>query len=915
VGGTGQGQPVWRLRVEPTENAGAPVALDEHQQTLVDLVAAPGHGPVLLLAGPGTGKTTTLVEAVAARVAAGADPGRILTLTFSRKAANELRARIGARLERTVAAPLAWTFHGFGFSLLGRSQAADDLGRTLRLMSGPEQDVAVRELLTHDPEVGSVHWPRELHAALPTRGFTDEVRTLLGRARSLGLGPADLRRVAAGRDDWAAVAEFMAEYLDVLDSRGVVDYAELVARAVAYAESDEGQAELRAAYDLVLVDEYQDTDPSQERLLQAIAGSGRDLVVVGDPDQSIYGFRGADVGGILSFPDRFRTADDRPAQTLVLRTSRRCGSQILAAAHRIATQLGGAGTGIVRHLREHRELLPAPDQHEGVVEVRTYATPEAEVASIADVLRREHLHDGTPWSDMAVLVRSGLLAIPPLQRALTQAGVPVDVAGDEVPLAREPVLAPLLTALQVVDNASALTPDVARELMLSPLASIDPGTLRRLGRALREQERRSGVHAGGPPSSGELLRAALADPSRLTDLPARIAAPVRALAELLQNAREVSEQGGTAHDVLWSLWSGTSWPRRLQEASFAGGATGRAADRDLDAVVALFEVAARSDDRLTSRGVGSFLAEVRAQQIPGDTLAERSARPSGVRLLTAHRSKGLEWSVVVVAGVQAEVWPDLRRRGSLLQADRLGHDGLRPAASAAELRRDERRLFYVAVTRAMRRVVLTAVASPAEDGPRPSPFLTDLGVPITPVSSAPLRALTLGDLTAELRALVVDGSVAMPLREAAAERLAVLAQAEVGGRTLVPAAHPDHWWGMHELTHSDRPVRPADRPIELSGSQLEKLDACALQWFFSREARGESSRGTAAGSVGSSTLWRTAWRVVRSLTTSTSSCVTPTPSGTSCSSAPPGSRALSGPRPKPRSNGSCTGTARSVGAR
>ena len=95
-----------------------PVQLDPEQQCVADTIATAGHGPVLLLAGPGTGKTTTVVEAVAARVNAGTPPDRVLTLTFSRKAAKELRTRLGTRLQRTVATPLAWTFHGFGYSLL-----------------------------------------------------------------------------------------------------------------------------------------------------------------------------------------------------------------------------------------------------------------------------------------------------------------------------------------------------------------------------------------------------------------------------------------------------------------------------------------------------------------------------------------------------------------------------------------------------------------------------------------------------------------------------------------------------------------------------------------------------------------------------------------------------------------------------
>ena len=837
----------WELRRGPAASP-RPVVLDKHQQGLVDAVAKPGHGPALLLAGPGTGKSTTLVEAVAARVDAGTDPSRILTLTFSRKAASELRFRIGARLGRTAGVPLAWTFHGFGFSLLSEAQANSDAGRPVRLMSGPEQDVAVRELLSHDLEVESVSWPRSLHAALPTRGFTDEVRALLARARSLGFDANDLRQVAADRDDWAAAAEFMAEYLDVIDGRGVVDYSELVARAVAYAESPVGRERLRKSYDLVLVDEYQDTDPAQERLLQAIAGSGRDLVVVGDPDQSIYAFRGAEVQNILSFPDRFHHSDGRPASVFVLRTSRRCAPEILDASRKLARKLGGAGTSLVHQLHEHRDLSPVANCGSGSVEVRTFPTAEAEADAIADLLRREHLHTGTAWADMAVLVRSAVTTLPILARALVVRGVPVHVAGDERPLAAEPALAPLLTALTLVDRMEALTPESARELLLSPLGGSDPAALRRLGRALRSLERAES--AASPTQSSELIHRLMLEPSlldRFEGLPAHLCRDVKRLSELLERARAIAAEGGSAHDVLWCLWQGTSWPKRLERAWLAGGSASRAADRELDAVVALFEVAARADERLVAQGVAAFLAEVRAQQIPGDTWGESDSRPTGVRLLTAHRSKGLEWEVVVVAGVQAEVWPDLRRRGSLLQSDRLGPSGLTEPPTTAQLRREERRLFYVATTRAKRRLVVTAVDSPVDDGPRVSTFVDELGVEIVQHGQESARPLTLSALTAQLRSVVCDPAASLDLRRAAADRLALLASTIVDGQPLVAAAHPDRWWGLLPLTASDVPVRNADQPLELSGSQLEKLTGCPRQWFLSREVHAEQSRGAPAG--------------------------------------------------------------------
>jgi len=843
---TGGPRPAYRLTRPPTPARVAPT-LDPAQQAVVDAVRAPGHGPVLVLAGPGTGKTTTVVEAVVARVEAGADPDRILTLTFSRKAAAELRERIAGRLARSVATQSAWTFHAFAYALAGETRAPEDTGRPLRLLSGPEQDVVVRELLAGQLAESTVRWPDELRVALPTRGFADEVRTLAGRARGLGLEPEQLLRLAgAGRPDWAAAAHFLAEYLDVLDAQGLLDYAELVHRAVVLAESAEGRALLRSRYDLVVVDEYQDTDPAQERLLTAIAGDGRDLVVVGDPDQSIYAFRGAEVRGLLEFRDRFRRADGRPAEVRTLQVSRRAGPVLLAASREVARRMPLAGAGLAEPLRTHRGLVAATAQPDGVVEALTFASPGLQLEAVADLLRREHLDDGTPWSSMAVLVRSGARSVPSVRRVLGAAGVPVEVAGDELPLAREPAVQPLLLALRVVGDPAALTAEAARALLLSPLGGADAAALRRLGRALREDDR-AVAGAGGVRPSDELIRETVASPELLVSLDDRVAAPALRLGRLLADARAAVRDGGTVHDVLWRLWSGTGWPRRLDRASASGGSAGRAADRDLDAVVALFETASRDEEQVQRRGVGAFVDQLLAQQIPADTLAERGLRGDAVRLLTAHRSKGLEWEVVVVVDVQEEVWPDLRHRGSLLEADRLHVDGLADPVPMAGLLAEERRLFYVAITRARRRLVVTAVASPEDDGARPSRFLDELGVPVREVRERPARPLTLSALVAELRSVVADPAALPALRGAAAVRLAELARAEEHGVRLAPVAHPDAWWGLDDRTDPGRPMYPDERPLLLSGSSLSGLTECPLKWFLTHEVRAEHARSTALG--------------------------------------------------------------------
>ncbi|MCI3243012.1 ATP-dependent helicase [Streptomyces spinosisporus] len=859
------------VRTPPTRQD--PPRLDASQRSVVDHEG----GPLLVLAGPGTGKTTTLVESVAAHVARGGDPERILVLTFSRKAAVELRDRMALRIG-AAHAPRATTFHSFCYALVRAHQDSDLFVEPLRLLSGPEQDVTVRELLAGQADLerlglAHVRWPDELRACLTTRGFADEVRAVLARSRELGLGPGSLDAFARriGRPDWRAAAAFLAEYLDVLDLQGVLDYAELVHRAVLLARRPEVAGQLAAQYDAVFVDEYQDTDAAQVRLLHALAGGGRTLVAFGDPDQSIYAFRGADVNGILEFPDTFPRADGRPAPVEVLRTSRRSGAALLAAT-RLVTQRMPLTRLPAEKVRAHRALAPVRDG--GRVEVYTYPTPGTELDNIADILRRAHLEDGIPWSEMAVLVRAGSRTIPTVRRALTAAGVPLDIDGDDLPLRHEPAVAPLLTALRAVAAAEAEQPEespsgetqpaepetpptepptswldteTALTLLASPLAGMDAADLRRLGRALRDEERAAGNAL--PPPSDELLARALAEPERLAVHDPAYARGAQRLGALLRKARERLARGGTAEEALWDLWEGTPWPVRLERSARRGGVAGRNADRDLDAVCALFATATRAEERTGGRGALNFLEEIEAEDIAADTLTRRAVRPDAVRLMTAHRSKGLEWRLVVVAGVQEGLWPDLRRRGSLLEADRIGRDGLAEPLTPGALLAEERRLFYVAATRARERLVVTAVKAPADDGDQPSRFLTELGVEPKDVTGRPRRPLSVAALVAELRATTVDPRVSDTLREAAAHRLARLAAlADEDGRPLVPSAHPYRWWGMYEPTESKVPLRDRDQPVVLSGSALDQLaNTCTLQWFLGREVKADAPATTAQG--------------------------------------------------------------------
>lgn len=832
--------PVEFVLSRPAADRAAAPELDAAQRSVVEHRG----GPLLVLAGPGTGKTTTLVEVVVDRIESGElTADQILVLTFSRKAAGELRERIARRLPHTSGTVTALTFHAFCYALVREFSDPEAFAEPPELMTAPARDAAIADLLAgHAPH----QWPESLRQALGTRGLAAEVQAFMAAAATNDLAPDDLRDIAAAQDrpEWARVADAIVEYQYVIDLQNLTDYTDLVTRAAAIAADPAHRRALRERYGLVVVDEYQDTDPLQVRLLRDLAGDGRDLVVVGDHDQAIYGFRGADPTAITRFPQQFG-GPQGPARTVALTTTRRFGPRILAAA---AVALGDPPVppGLdLEAARRHRALRSAAD-HDGAVSVTTHATATAEAEHIAALLRRAHLDDGLGWSDMAVLVRTGADTTR-LQRILVPAGVPLEVAGDEVPLAAEPAVRSLLLGLEAADRISRDQPlgtEMAEALLTGPLAGLDGPDLRRLGRALRRRDPET--------PSAELVAAGLRDPAALgltTTDPATADAveATRGLAELLARAAAVLRRGEPPEQALWTLWNGSRWPERLVQQWQADPEGRLGADRDLDAVCALFRHAARTEEHGRRRNATNFVADLRAQQIPADQLDSSAVRPDAVRLMTAHRSKGLEWPLVVVAGVQAERWPDLRLRGSLLRSEDLAPSG---ATTRGERMREERRLFYVACTRATSRLVVTAVETPTDDGDQPSRFVTDLldagfgpaDRSVLPFGRPP-RPVSLRGVITELRRRGEQDDDP-DVRAEAARMLAEIARADL---SVTRAADPRRWWGLAEPTRAATPWRPTDEPVKLSGSSVDSLTACSLRWFLGHEARGESASTTAQG--------------------------------------------------------------------
>ena len=359
------GQLPFRL-VRSARPVSPPPVLDADQLRVVEH----DRGVLRVLAGPGTGKTTTLVEAAARRVEQGVPVEQLLLLTFSRRAAGQLRDQLTRRLRRTIGEPVARTFHSYAFGLVRRAAvlAGDP---PPRLLSASEQDVTLRELLAGRLADGIDEWPIELAAAVQTQAFADELRELLMRAIERDLWPEDLAALGRrhGRPDWTVAADVYAEYLDVtaLRAPGAFDAPELIQRAVT--ELTNGpellQAE-RTARRRIFVDEYQDTDPAQVELLKLLAAGADELVLIGDPDQAIYAFRGAEQNAMAEIDNHFGSLagivrccrrvvnwnSPRRWDGLLERVPAR-GTDLLAASRRVATRL----TGPVRHRRFDRRRV------------------------------------------------------------------------------------------------------------------------------------------------------------------------------------------------------------------------------------------------------------------------------------------------------------------------------------------------------------------------------------------------------------------------------------------------------------------------------------------------------------------------------------------------------------------------------
>ncbi|WP_275004828.1 ATP-dependent helicase [Promicromonospora iranensis] len=870
-------------------DAAVSVPLDDTQAAAVE--AALSHRATLVLGAPGSGKTTVTCEVAVRALDAGLRPERVLVLASSRRAAARLRDEVAAQAGRTVGAPMVRTASSAAFAVLHKRAAALEQP-TPTLVSGPEQDLVLAELLAG--HVAGEGRPLALPPGLPEeslglRGLRQELRDLLMRAAERGLGPVELDEMgrANNRPEWVMAAQIYEEYLDTMalrlatpDAGPRYDPAVVIDEAAESLRSweDEVPGVPRPTWDLVVVDDYQEATAATVRLLRVLHDDGARLVLLSDPDSAVQTFRGAAPGltgraAAPAGPGRAFGAFD--AETVVLGTVWRQPPELRAVTRAVTNRIPVSASALHRrataYTPEHAVGTPALDAPAEAPETGTTAStggtePPAEPASsvqvavlsgaaqeaawIARELRAEHLLRGTPWERMAVIARSGT-RLAALRRELVSASVPVALLGSDLPLRDEPAVAPLLAAVKTCAGAPrgslealiaeeldggepVLDPETAALLLISPIGGLDAVALRRLRRALRSEE----LAAGGGRTSDALLVEVLADPARAALLPTQVRRGPLAVARVLAAGREAAgEPGATAQTVLWAVWAATGLAERWSAAALSGGPAGLRADRDLDSVLALFRAAETFVDRMPGAPVAAFVDYLASQDLPADSLAASAQGAGAVEALTPPGAAGREWDVVVVAGVQDGVWPDLRLRDSLLGSQALveliagrSEDGRVVGAEARrQVLTDELRAFAVAVSRARRRLLVTAVedteeapsvfcdlVSPRDDGgDGPDPRRVPVGPPLD------LR----GVVAAARSELVRAAALSTPGNQPAAALLADLSAAGVA------EADPSTWYGVAGLS-SEVPLWGAQDTVTVSPSKVETVTTCALRWAF-----------------------------------------------------------------------------------
>lgn len=822
--------------------------------------------PTLVYGAPGSGKSTLTVDSALDFLRSGEDSRSILVLSPTRDSSASLRDQIESRWgaeapDAALSEQPSRSFASYAFWVLGEARRRKLLSfsaQTPRLLSGAEQDHIIRDILQEMVEDGAVgSWPTGLNEATKADGFRKEVRELLDRAREHGITPSWLEETARERQvpEWQAAAEVYSRYLErfsSVDFEDAYDPAGLISEAARLLE--ENSELLDAERDRlmhIVVDDLQEASLSVYRLLRLI-GAGKPVLAFANPDAVTQGFRGARPDKLkgwseLMAPDH---AQGLFGQSPEVRT--------LAAKHGMAARIAQVYARTVQRvsapsetdLRRMWQPYLRGDLPESVVDgsaeaVTVVSDHAAERAVLAEILRR-YDHEDVAFSEMAVIARSGGTARR-TGRVLAVHGVPVRQSMRDIVLNQEPAVAPLLRILAWATKVSGpsefvLTLNEVLELADSRYGLGDALSFRRLRQDLRRKERHlASIEKRDARSSDELILAAAHDPQdpifNTLSTPAGAAHPetaaygLKRIALMLRAAQTAAESGPTRPgELLWEIWEAAGLAETWREATKHPGWHAEKADRDLDAVLALFHAAERYEQQNPQVTAAGFAEHMQRLELPMDTLAQTVAADDAVEVLTPTTAAGRHFNSVIVLDLQQGTWPNAQPRGELLRSRELADvaEGQSSGASSSlmvkrmQTLQDEYRLFASAISRATHRLFAVSVESQDQ---RPSTLL-DL---ITPSGERPapnettVRPLTETSLVAELRrTLELD-----PADYHAAQALAALA------RHNIPGAHPSAWWGLRQLTTEEPIFQPEDE-LSVSPSTVEAAITQPLQWFTTR---------------------------------------------------------------------------------
>ncbi|WP_062200944.1 ATP-dependent helicase [Demequina salsinemoris] len=853
----------------PTLVASRPVPepeLDAEQSSALDAVRRTS-GDIAVIGGAGTGKTTLAVALAADAVRSGLPARRLLVIAATRQAAGVMRDRVAHAIAGPLGEPVVRTAPSVAFEVLVNESLALGIPRP-SLVSGAEQDVVLHDLLEGhaNGRVAPLDWRGVVPAeATLLPGFREELRNVLMRAAERGLASDELALLGerCGRPEWQAAAEIYQEYEDVLalgsmtvDQGDRFDPASVVSRATMVLEQwDEivGADAPAPSWDLVIVDDAHDATAATYAFLRQLSSRGTRLVLLGNSDESVQGYRGA-------VPDALADLAGSAAARIELAVDHRQPAPLAAVSARVAERIGVKGAASAR---EAVRRASSAETDDAPVTVLTAPHRYAQSRAIAAELRNSrHGFDGpeVPWGRMVVIARSTAL-LRSVRSDLLAADVPCEALGEGTALHLEPAIAPLLTLLRVA-LGEEWDEDKALAVLGSRLIGLDPVAVRRLRRALVREERAG----GGLRSSVELLVEAMEDPARWASLDGPEARQAERASRAAVAAGERRAQAGASPGaVIWAAWESLGVAETWREAALAGSARD---DADLDAVIALLRAAQTYTERLPSAPLASFLEYLEGQDFAADSLGAQGRTPDAVSFCTPASAAGREWDVVVIAGLEEGVWPNLRLRDSVLGAQTLAEvldAGGLASEEAVGLARgprdlhaarravldDETRALLVAVSRARSRLVLTAVED-AES--QPSRFLSLVADSAGVESRSTAGARGVSDLRAAVGWLRAEGLGAVARLEEEPGDAEALARLEGVAAQLadlatkgIPGAHPKHWHGV-AAPSTEEPFWEPDAQVRVSPSRIDSIRACPLKWAL--ESAGGTTESTDAQNVG-----------------------------------------------------------------